>query len=670
MKQRTAEVQRGRSDPMLWVAVLTCGGMLTWLSIARYLGYNAGMIDLGNMAQAIWSATQGQPLVFTQWFGPFSRLSGSVELFYFLLAPAYALWPDPRLLLIIQAVLFVLGAFPTYRLAARATSSTFAARCVSLIYLFYPVAQTGVLFDFHGDTLAMPLLLFALDAYARRAWRSYALFVALVMSCKLYAAVPVAGIGLYAWLWGGHRRVGASTLIVAVLYGIVAFLVIRPLFDIDALGAAGGSRRFLNHYFGELHLVWMTLPPRILNAIVVFGPALLVAWRGWRWLLPGLPIALGALISTAPGPAYAYNHHHYALVVPFIVMAVIDGTRQNRGAPSTEHRAPSPPGDQSPGDPTPNPQPPTRRRGRSWQGDLGLTVAIVLLFNMLLVDTPLNPLFWLGLPGRGLDPAQYGFTARDVVKDTFLAAAVPPDAPLAASMYLAPHLANRETLYLVRYPADLGEERLPTILPAVNYVLTDALFDNRALLADGTLSGGITTELHEIRLLLQNPTFGLVAARDGLLLFQRNAIPGQVLAQQVMTQTLTTAPPVHTVAGVFGLIESQIEPLDTRRFLARFAWRLVSPDALDGVYVAVSRLEGVVGARIVHLPTYALYPTNRWQPGEIIRESYEVVLPAELAPGTYTWHTGWYNPAHSEAFATDARSRLGEEVVAGEVQIE
>ncbi len=40
---------------------------------------------------------------------------------------------------------------------------------------FYPTALTSVLFDFHGDTLAMPLLLFALDALDQRAWGRYIL---------------------------------------------------------------------------------------------------------------------------------------------------------------------------------------------------------------------------------------------------------------------------------------------------------------------------------------------------------------------------------------------------------------------------------------------------------------------------------------------------------------
>ena len=171
-------------DPLLWCALIACAAVLGGLSIARYQGYNAGMLDLGNMAQAIASVARGRPLMLTYPDGNASRLAGHVEAIYLLLAPLYALWPDPRLLLVVQALLFALGALPVYRLALRATGSRYAARCLALIYLLYPTALTSVLFDFHGDTLALPLLLFALDALDTAAWRRYALFVGLALACK------------------------------------------------------------------------------------------------------------------------------------------------------------------------------------------------------------------------------------------------------------------------------------------------------------------------------------------------------------------------------------------------------------------------------------------------------------------------------------------------------
>jgi uncharacterized membrane protein len=651
----------------LWATLLLVGGALAWLSIARYMGYNAGMLDLGNMAQAIWSGTQGEPLVYTKSSGPFSRLSGQFELFYFLFVPFYALWPDPRLLLGGQALLFLLGGIPAYRLAWRATGSRFAARCLTLVYLLYPVAQTAVLFDLHGDTLAMPLLMFALDAYDRRAWRSYVLFIALALSCKFYVAVPVAGIGAYAYLWGQQKRVGALTVAAAVTYGAVVFFVLRPLFHLSAdtsgsvvssSGALAGG--YISHYFGKFDELWATLGDRFLNGIIALGPALLVAWRGWRWLLPGLPVAAVVLISTGPGAAYGYSYHHYALVVPFVVMAAIDGTRrmQEQAEQRRQQRQQQPNNQQR------------RRVGRPWRGDLALTLAIVVLFQALLVDTPLNPFFWAGIPGQGLDHSKYGQIARDRVKDEFLAQSVPPYVTLAASVYLAPHLTNRPTLYTVRYPDDPGGERFPNILPRVDYVLADALFDWRRSVGDGFV-GGVTYDRAEIGQALRAPEFDLVAARDGLLLFARDADSETILEQRV--ERLEGAAPVRLdESAAPELVSASIEPMGERRFRAVFEWQTTAP--IDQSYVAVSSLDDVepsAGARIVHLPTYALYPTEEWQAGERVRETFEVVFPNDVASGSYQWRTGWYNTAHPQAYATDERSLVPDSsVVIRTIEIE
>lgn len=631
-----------RLDTLMIGIALLLGCVLAALSAATYLGYNAGMLDLGNMSQAIWSVTQGQPLVFTSEDGPTSRLAVHVEFIYYLFALPYALWPSPLLLLIAQAVLFVLGALPVYRLALRNTDSRFAARCLTLIYLFYPVAQTAVLFDFHGDTLGMPLLLFALDALDRQRWPMFGLWLVLALLCKFYVAVPVVLLGpLIGWLYG-RWRVGLLTSAGGVLYGILTFFIVRPFFTTASTAETQRGLNYVTFYFSQLPEVLPTLGDRFFNAIIVFGPVLLIGWRGWRWLLPGLPIAAAVLISTGPGASYGYKHHHYALLVPFIVMAAIDGTRRMQQAAQLAAAQEKPP----------------RRRGRSWRGDLGLTLAIVLLFNALLVDTPLNPFFWLAPPAQGLDPSRYGITARDAVKDAFLAQQVPPAAPLAASVYLAPHLAQRSILHLVRYPDDPGGERLPALLPNVDYVLPDALFDVR-FVVNGEVLAGAAYERAEIGYLLNDASFGLVAARDGLLLFARDAAPERVLQQRIEAVPTVAAPALLAAFGdEIGLVRAAVEPLGGRRYRASFAWRAAGPAAPQGDYVAVSRLEGIAGARIVHLPTYAVLPTNQWQPREVIQETFDIVLPDDIVPGTYRWRVGWYDLAHSEAYATDERSLL------------
>jgi uncharacterized membrane protein len=626
-----------RRDPFVWVVTSLVLSMLIWLSLARYQGYNAGMFDLGNMAQAIWSATQGQPLLYSRPEGyAASRLAGHVELGYFLIVPLYALLPDPRTLLVFQAVLFVVGGFGAYRLAARRTTSRYAARCVLLAYLLYPTALTSVLFDFHADTLTLPLLMLALDALDQRAWWRYALLLAITLSLKFYLAAVVAGIGVVLLLWGSLRRVGMFTIVAGIAYGVLAFFVIRPLFAHTAAGGVGAvTTNYLAYYFGELQELQQTLGERFLNALIVFGPIMLVAWRGWRWLLPGLPIAAAALISTGPGGAFDFRYHHYAVVVPFLIMALIEGIQRAQAAPR-------------------------KRGGRTWRGDLGLTAGIVLLCSALLVDIPLNPLFWFRLPGSGLDHAMYGVTARDALKDEFLAH-VPTDAPTAASNFLAPHLVQRSTLYLTRYPDEArGPERLPILLPQVDVVVADALFDF-FLPIDGGYAGGIDGDRDAIALMLRNPQFGLAQTRDGLLLFTRVSA-GKGLQNIITTQPDDGRPALERVGEAIELVDMAAEPVIGQRMRLSYTWRITGGFG-NQRYVAVTQIAETSGMRFVHLPSYALMPAWQWQPGRLYTETFEIDLPAEIKPIQLALRTGWYDLASPYAYLTDTRSLFAREIL-------
>ncbi|NCC31961.1 MAG: DUF2079 domain-containing protein, partial [Chloroflexia bacterium] len=372
---------------------------------------------------------------------------------------------------------------------------------------------------------------------------------------------------------------------------------------------------------------------RLVSALLVFGPALFLGWRGWRWLLPAAPLTLAVLLSTGPGTVYHYAYHHYALVVPFVVMAVIDGAVRLR-----QQAAEAAPGE----------------RVRQWKPDLIFTTVIVAVVSLLMVDQPLNPRFWLALPGQGLDHARYGRVARDDVKDRFLAEAVPDAVPMAASMFLAPRLVEREKLYLVRYPDDPGGERLPSLLPEVEYVLADALFDWRTLTDEGILPT-VAYEAAEIRTLLNDSSFGLVAARDGLLLFQRDAPVAQVLSNTVSLTSTVDVAAKSLDLGPATLRGFAVEQRAGRRFEATFVWALNGPPPTTP-WVAISQLVGVSEARMVHMPTYVLQPITTWPADQLIYERFAFEVPDDVPAGRYEWQVAWYDATHPEAAFSDERA--------------
>lgn len=434
---------------ILLVMALTVFVGVTWLSVSRYWGYNSAMLDLGNMSQAIWSVLQGEPLIYTAISGPNSRIASHAEIIYYLLAPLYSLFPSPITLLIIQSILFVAGCVPLYQLALRRLDDANIACVLAITYLTYPVALTAALFDLHGDTLAMPFLIFALDALDRRATGRYFIWLLLALSCKVYVAIPVIVLGVVIWLTK-RRRIAAFTCLAGVVWLLfIYFLRSRIVFAGMLATTVTSTLGYVNTYYGNLESIWDTLLLRILCGIVALAPAILLGIRAWLWMIPGLVVMLGVLTSTGSGPVYNYNSQHYALVVPFLMISMVYGAenlRNRKGGPMGLRV-------EGGGDRVSPREILKSRKGiqwikkksspRSWRSDVVFTLILTALFSLTFLQTPQNPVFLFYEPKF----APYAVESRDAVTDQWIASNVPEEVPLLADMYLATHLTNRETLY-------------------------------------------------------------------------------------------------------------------------------------------------------------------------------------------------------------------------------
>jgi uncharacterized membrane protein len=604
------------------------------------------MFDLGHMTQAIWSSTQGYPLEFSYRGDIVSRLSLHVELIYYLLAPVYKLIPSPVTLLVIQAILFGIGAFPLYRLARRYTNDSRASLGITLIYLFYPGAQMAVLFDFHGDTLAMPLLIFALEALDRNAWFEYGVWLLLSLSCKLYIAAPVCMLGSFL-LFKGRSRVGSLTLLGGAAWGATLVLLVRPLFtassstteQMDIFG-------YIDFYYGGMiQNLTATIGVRLFVALLVFAPVLPLVSYALDWTVLAFAVALPVLLSSGPGPSFGFLHHRYAMVTPFICMIVLHGVarlKRSRPKVSVSNKAVSP---------------------EIFM--LSVVIIITLLFNMRFVSTPLRPPFW----SEGFEQGvlwEYKRTPRNAVKDDWLKQYVPDEAPLLTSPFLAPHLANRRHLHLALPLDDTEAPDLSDLLDQVDYAVLDGLFDHIGF----WLGGDVTYDWDTIAEVLQRQDYGLISARDGLLLFQHRDVnitdktwKEMTLAQSITSKSLTSPP---QVLGVFGdkidLLESSITPLGDRHYRFRYVWSGREGLSKFAPLFAVTRVEGIPNARVLHLPTMSMYPTTSWSPDERVIEVFEVELPSDIESGLYEVSVSWYDSDHRLAYATDSRSRIGDPV--------
>ena len=228
---------------VVWLAAAAFAGVFGTAGVLRHRTFDSGRFDLGNMTQAVWSTANGDFLSVTDVHGEqISRLGSHFDPILAALAPLWWVWPDPELLLVVQAVAVASGAIPVYWLARKHLASDWPAAALAVAYLVYPPVQWLTLSDFHPVALACPLLLYAwwhLDE--GRLW-AFALLAAAAIATKEHVGLAVAAMGI--WYAVRHRtpRTGAAIAVLAGTTALVAALVVVPHF------APAGSSAFESRY--------------------------------------------------------------------------------------------------------------------------------------------------------------------------------------------------------------------------------------------------------------------------------------------------------------------------------------------------------------------------------------------------------------------------------------
>jgi len=252
---------------------------------------------------------------------------------------------------------------------------------------------------------------------------------------------------------------------------------------------------------------------------------------------------------------------------------------------------------------------------------------------------------------------------------------VPAEEPVIASDFLLSHLTQRERVYHFFDPP-------PDILEQVDYAVIDlfetyvrpgetslrTLLDAPVGLSSGAVSPARVAGKDLYHQLLSGGDFSLTAYEDGLL-FLRREPPGADGFHYAVSRVDQADPVVrvdYDFADRLRLIGYDFDgnpgPLTRgRRYRIAYYWQVlegfddsftfqygINPvddlQQLDTDFVLIDTFTraGSEPFRVVHLPTYLLLPSSQWQPGQILREEYEFVMPEDLAKGTYVWQVGLY----------------------------
>ena len=299
---------------LVWAAAAAFAGGFGATAVLRHRAFESGRFDLGNMTQAVWSTAHGNVLSVTDVHGEqVSRLGSHFDPILAVLAPLWWLWPDPELLLVVQAVAVASGALPVFWLARKHIASNRAAATLALAYLLAPPVQWLTVSDFHPVALACPLLLFAwwhLDE--GRLW-AFALLAVAAIATKEHVGLAVAAMGVWYAVRLQAPKTGAAIAVAAGAAALIAVLVVVPHF------APAGASAFESRYESP------SLDGRDLAYLAsLLLPLALMPLAGPLALLAALPeLALNLLSSTVTQTSV--KTHYAATAVPALLAATVFG---------------------------------------------------------------------------------------------------------------------------------------------------------------------------------------------------------------------------------------------------------------------------------------------------------------------------------------------------------
>ncbi|MBE7550184.1 MAG: DUF2079 domain-containing protein [Anaerolineales bacterium] len=607
--------------PILILANFTYFGLY---ASQRHLAFETGAFDVGVYTQPLWNFIHGRDFAVSiiEDNGPI-RWATHVEPILFLIAPLYALWPDPRTLLWLQVAGMSLAALPLYALAARRLHSEWIALVIVLAYFLMPATEAVTLFDFHAVTFA-PLFFFSAIYFLDRAlagqgvsfwlWpeepvnvqRSTfnvqpstfyllsSIFFLFALSSKEDISLHVFMIGLYLLALRRRRWEGGLLLVVGLIWFYVTFQVIIP-----AYRTAGGQSIYaawfetLGRTPLEIALSPLTKPDQVLALIfrpgsfpalaMITVPVALLPWLGLPLFALVAPSLAFSLLSQNPTLRQLETWHYAAPMLPFVMLATIDGlARANYWVSRIKFKVSSEENHAS--------------RLTPYLFPLLLLITS-LIYHNLRGYSPLSQL------PEWPEVTPHHKLGRE------LAATIPTDASVLAQAQLVSYVAHR-------YKLGIWSGPLLTDYDTIWLDLSHPKFPNR-FNAHSDLLTGLTIE----------PEFGFAAATDGYLLLKKGG-PRIPIPEELFTFTrfdrlpAAVQPFEATFADALKLIGAKPEvrrlaTSETEPQVVLYFEVLQHPN--EDYYLFLYLLDSagqIIGATDYPQPALFWWPTSRWQAGD------------------------------------------------------
>jgi uncharacterized membrane protein len=313
----------------VWLLTATFAASWAWFAALALTRWNSGRstaFDLGIFSQSAQSWARGELPeshirgleLLGDHFSPITALFGA----------AWRVWPDPRSLLVLQALLLA-GTLTAIVAIAAGRLGTRWAIAIGAVGALSGAVVSAVLFDVHEVAFAAPAMAaFAYGLMERRFRWCVAAAVVLVLVKEDLGLTVIAGGAAWWWI---ERRAGLRRAL--ILAGIGVAGLVMAVVVVGGVNPSGGSG-YLG-YFGVGSSGSPLAPASEGLSIERLVPALMftlaTAVVGWRSPVALLAVPTLAWRAAASNPNYWSLSFHYDLVLwPVALLAFVDVARRLR----------------------------------------------------------------------------------------------------------------------------------------------------------------------------------------------------------------------------------------------------------------------------------------------------------------------------------------------------
>ncbi len=392
--------------------------------------------DLSINNNLIFGALHGKFLVspVTMPENPEGYAAVHVKLGQYVLLPIYALYPRPETLLVLQSSLLGLGALPLYGFARRHISRWMAV-AVAFAYLCYYPMHSANFYEVKYVPIATFFVLSTIWAVDAKRWGWFA--VAFVSALLMREDIPIglAVIGVFLLLTGHRPRAG---LLMAAVSG-AWFVYLRFVWmeqqgewwfpdmykGLWAPGEEGFKSVIKTLLTNPTYVLLSFIEKRKLYYLlhllvpIVFLPAR--RWYLWAAFIPGIILTM---LATNYDPPTMYSFQYVMHWTPYVFAGAALALAALKSSPAGGSR-------------------------RAWAAvGAMLFASVAMQYN------------YGAFPARGgslkggYKMVEFDFTEKERQRYANLQeiiALIPPDATVAATEYVGPHVSSRPVLYSARY---------------------------------------------------------------------------------------------------------------------------------------------------------------------------------------------------------------------------